>query len=92
VPFDAVKGFFDPSVQFGLQFEEVGEDAPRTAAANAPDKQPAKAPENQAETKKRPPAAEQPEAEPAPASIPEPPDEPPAGGAEVVRLDRFRKK
>ena len=21
VPFDAVKGFFDPSVQFGLQFE-----------------------------------------------------------------------
>jgi hypothetical protein len=92
VPFDAVKGFFDPSVQFGLQFEEVGEDAPRTAAANAPDKQPAKAPENQPETNKRPPAAEQPEAEPAPASTPEPPDEPPAGGAEVVRLDRFRKK
>ncbi len=25
VPFDAIKGFFDPSVQFGLQFEEVAE-------------------------------------------------------------------
>jgi hypothetical protein len=25
VPFAAIKGFFDPSVQFGLQFEEVGE-------------------------------------------------------------------
>src|SRR5437879_8625601 len=27
VPFAAIKGFFDPSVQFGLQFEEVGEAA-----------------------------------------------------------------
>jgi hypothetical protein len=27
VPFAAVKGFFDPSVQFGLQFEEIGEAA-----------------------------------------------------------------
>jgi len=26
VPFAAVTGFFDPSVQFGLQFEEVGDD------------------------------------------------------------------
>ena len=25
VPFAAIKGFFDPSVQFGLQFEDVGE-------------------------------------------------------------------
>src|SRR5437764_10724806 len=25
VPFAAIKGFFDPSVQFGLQFQEVGE-------------------------------------------------------------------
>src|SRR5262245_51323019 len=31
VPFTAVKGFFDPSVQFGLQFEEIAE-----AAAEAP--------------------------------------------------------
>src|SRR5262249_47491859 len=26
VPFEAVTGFFDPSVQFSLQFEEVGEE------------------------------------------------------------------
>lgn len=25
IPFDAITGFFDPSVQFGLQFEEVAE-------------------------------------------------------------------
>src|SRR5437868_1328721 len=25
VPFSAVKGFFDPSVQFGLKFEEIAE-------------------------------------------------------------------
>ena len=93
VPFEAVKGFFDPSVQFGLQFEEVGEEGPRVAAANAPDKQPAKLQENQAETKKRPPAAvpAEPALESAPAPAPEPPPEPPAG-AEVVSLDRFRKK
>ena len=30
VPFAAVKGFFDPSVQFGLQFEEIGEPAGET--------------------------------------------------------------
>src|SRR5713101_1791611 len=27
VPFAAIKGFFDPSVQFGLQFEQMGEAA-----------------------------------------------------------------
>jgi hypothetical protein len=25
IPFDAISGFFDPSVQFGLQFEEIAE-------------------------------------------------------------------
>ena len=29
VPFEAIKGFFDPSVQFGLQFEPQGEAAAR---------------------------------------------------------------
>ena len=29
VPFAAIKSFFDPSVQFGLQFEEIGEPAAR---------------------------------------------------------------
>src|SRR6266436_9818530 len=27
IPFAAIKGFFDPSVQFGLQFEEIGQAA-----------------------------------------------------------------
>jgi hypothetical protein len=28
IPFDAISGFFDPSVQFGLQFEEIAEAQP----------------------------------------------------------------
>jgi hypothetical protein len=100
VPFDAIKGFFDPSVQFGLQFEEVTEGEDQQAPANAlgtPDAKPA--------SKKRlppaPPAALAPTAT-APSSLPvappaateETPDKPdkPTGGGEVVRLDRFRKK
>jgi uncharacterized protein len=89
VPFEAIKGFFDPSVQFGLQFEEVGdgEAQPATDVTAKP-----------ASKKKLPPAAG-PSATPAPAAVPtaaatEKPDKPdkPSGGAEVVRLDRFRKK
>ena len=34
VPFEAINGFFDPSVQFGLQFEEVTEGDERPAPAN----------------------------------------------------------
>lgn len=71
VPFSSIKSFFDPSVQFGLQFEPndeaaveaapVVETLPVAAASEAP-----------AETGDEP--AKQGE------------------GAEVVRLDRFRKK
>jgi hypothetical protein len=93
VPFEAIKGFFDPSVQFGLQFEEVGdgEAQPATDVTAKP-----------ASKKKLPPAAAPsatPAPAPAPAAVPtaaatEKPDKPdkPSGGAEVVRLDRFRKK
>jgi uncharacterized protein len=95
VPFDAIKRFFDPSVQFGLQFETVGATdeaaAKEAAAASAEaDKAPAK-----------PLAAAKPAAPPAPAkeaaakpAEPAPEGAPPKsdGGAEVVRLDRFRKK
>ena len=74
VPFSAIKSFFDPSVQFGLQFEPA-DAVPETPATNLP-------------------------AVPAPAALPvaapaaENQDEPtkPGEGAEVVRLDRFRKK
>jgi hypothetical protein len=113
VPFAAIKGFFDPSVQFGLQFQEIvetvtqgdqgdqGEEredesalpgtdrgAKRPAAkhrAGAPSALPAV------------PAPANPEnANPEPAMPAEEPAEDdvlkPESGAEVVRLDRFRKK
>ncbi len=79
VPFHAIKSFFDPSVKFGLQFD---------ASEAAAEPEPAKLP-----------------ASPAPSSLagptsapvvekPQEPEEParPSEGAEVVRLDRFRKK
>jgi uncharacterized protein len=74
VPFAAIKSFFDPSVQFGLQFEP-SEAASETPAAT---KLPAVAPA--AALPAAAPAAEQEE----PAKT--------GDGAEVVRLDRFRKK
>ena len=70
VPFNSIKSYFDPSVQFGLQFEPA--DAP---AASLP-------------------AVPAPAAPTAPTPAVENKDEPakPSEGAEVVRLDRFRKK
>jgi hypothetical protein len=92
IPFDAVRGFFDPSVKFGLQFdvapaavpartEPEAETPPPPAIASRNEisrKTPAAAPARQK------PAAEKPrkESEPAPAD----------SGAEVVSLDSFRKK
>jgi hypothetical protein len=77
VPFNSIKSFFDPSVQFGLSFE------PTETAADV---------SNDVET----PAASAASALAAPAAVPAPEsdDEParPSEGAEVVRLDRFRKK
>jgi hypothetical protein len=84
VPFSAIKSFFDPSVQFGLQFEPT--DGTITDEAGAPGLPAAAAPSALAV-----PAA----ASPAPAAASEPAEEEPAKpseGAEVVRLDRFRKK
>jgi hypothetical protein len=74
VPFNSIKSFFDPSVQFGLQFEPS--DAPTEAAATNLPAVPAHS------------------AQGAPAPAAENQDGPakPAEGAEVVRLDRFRKK
>jgi hypothetical protein len=70
VPFNSIKSFFDPSVQFGLQFDPA--DAP---AASLP-------------------AVPAPTAPTVPTPATENKDEPakPSEGAEVVRLDRFRKK
>lgn len=69
VPFSAISRFFDPSVQFGLQFE-TGEN---TVDAGATDETAAPEDAQAAET-----------------SVDEPGK--PSEGAEVVRLDRFRKK
>jgi uncharacterized protein len=76
VPFSAIKSFFDPSVQFGLQFEpsEMTAEAPATSVPSAPAPASLTAPAPVLD-----------------ADIPEPQDKP-NEGAEVVRLDRFRKK
>jgi hypothetical protein len=77
VPFSAIKSFLDPSVKFGLQFDTS--DVAEPAAAGLP------APPAAAAVSVPAPSAEKADSE----------DEPPApspGGAEVVRLDRFRKK
>jgi hypothetical protein len=84
VPFEAITAFYDPSVQFGFQFETIegdaDEDADDAAAVAADHSEPAVA---------RPVAVvSKPDAEQDTA-----PGEPrPGGGGEVVRLDRFRKK
>ena len=80
VPFAAIKSFLDPSVQFGLQFEP-SDAAAETPTANlsavpAASTLPVAAPATTAETN------DEDEDEPAK----------PSEGAEVVRLDRFRKK
>jgi uncharacterized protein len=93
VPFAAVKGFFDPSVQFGLQFEEIGETAADAEDANAPARNDGGAARPAAEQKSVTPSMAVPApANPDPAQAVAEDTEKPAGGAEVVRLDRFRKK
>ena len=82
VPFHAIKNFFDPSVPFGFGIETTDADAeaPDTAAPRATAiPAPAPAPPPPAVAASSPAASE---GEPAK----------PTEGAEVVRLDRFRKK
>jgi hypothetical protein len=89
VPFDAIKSFFDPSIQFGLQFESLAETGP---AATRPERR-----DEQTKPKPRLPAQQ----EPQPAAMPAPPlpaaetpveDTPAKQSGEIVQLDRFRKK
>jgi hypothetical protein len=87
VPFEAINGFFDPSVQFGLQFEEVTEGEQQPAPTVTQDKAAGKKPPRHAAAAK-PPAV----AVPDKAVPPEPAPDKPVGSGEVVRLDRFRKK
>jgi hypothetical protein len=98
VPFDALKGFADPSVQFGLEFEvavekpaESGDAQQATPLAVAKDKpgtnRDAPHSESESDSKLAPVA---PAAEPVAENDSEPAK--PSGGAEIVKLDRFRKK
>ena len=70
VPFNSIKSFFDPSVQFGLQFEPA--DAPAASLPAVPAAAAPTVPTPAVENKDGPAK--------------------PSEGAEVVRLDRFRKK
>jgi uncharacterized protein len=92
IPFAAVKGFFDPSVEFGLQFEETadsgGEAASDSATAAGDSGAPAPPAEGTAPAVAVVPAPANLESSKTPAEEPAQP----AGGGEVVRLDRFRKK
>jgi hypothetical protein len=83
VPFDAIRGFADPSVGFALQFQLAT--AEQDALAEAIDQKETAAPAKPAGTEAIPMT---------PAHPGTPPDNPdkPSGGGEVVRLDRFRKK
>jgi hypothetical protein len=94
VPFDAINGFFDPSVEFALQFaviteEEEAEDEPPAAKVESrvrrpAERKPAPSSGRSTVTPLHPPQDTEPENDP---------DNPGGGGGgEVVRLDRFRKK
>ncbi|MCG2628722.1 ClpXP protease specificity-enhancing factor SspB [Bradyrhizobium sp. WYCCWR 13023] len=77
VPFSAIKSFLDPSVKFGLQFETA--DVDEVAGENLP-------------AAPAPSAVAMPTPAVEPTETAEEPSPPNQGGAEVVRLDRFRKK
>ncbi|WP_108660583.1 SspB family protein [Acuticoccus kandeliae] len=82
VPFAAVKGFFDPSVQFGLQFDP----------ANNAQSTPVDLAGDQGAVPALPIRAEDEADEATDGAEPEKDDEPRPEGAEVVSLDAFRKK
>jgi hypothetical protein len=80
IPFNALTAFFDPGVQFGLQFRAEGDGAPKPATG------PVMVPNNSPETSESE-TSEQPAGKPAGEKA----GEKPAPG-EVVSLDSFRKK
>ena len=96
VPFAAIKSFVDPSVQFGVQFELlVAADVGAGGNADAVERPPAEHRPASGNTAVPAPANPPPAAPPSSATTAgERKDDAatPAGGAQVVSLDRFRKK
>jgi hypothetical protein len=108
IPFDALTGFFDPSVQFGLKFDSQDEDEEEEFDEAPPAPQPIRGSSSEPVELKQPrkpqPAADKkpaPETAPAAKAVSDaaPEDSPKAdaaegaaGSAEVVSLDAFRKK
>ena len=98
VPFEAIKVFQDPSVQFTLQFETLTESSGESSEAK-PSAPKIPSPKKRTSQRQEPPRTSVPSS-PRPAATteraepeadePKGPDK--GGGAEVVRLDRFRKK
>lgn len=82
VPFAAIKSFLDPSVQFGLQFEPSDTAAETPAADNQPAVSVLPVPAQAAAAESNDESKDDSNGETAK----------PSEGAEVVRLDRFRKK
>jgi hypothetical protein len=82
VPFTAIKSFLDPSVQFGLNFEP-GEAQAAADAPSATVTAPVLTPDAKAEDKAAAATADDKALDG---------EHKPSEGAEVVRLDRFRKK
>jgi hypothetical protein len=103
VPFDAVSGFFDPSVQFGLKFEVITEEASMIDTADNEEahpspkgagSEPALAPVAKAPRSKGGKAGGQGK-DRAPLTVVQPEqtgDAPAQEGEKVVSLDTFRKK
>jgi hypothetical protein len=104
IPLKAVKAFFDPSVQFGLQFTVeadgravmAGETEPKEAAKPQLEPKEAAQPQPPAERKLKPrnkkdEAAADPAGDANKTAAKPATDQAPSSG-EVVRLDRFRKK
>ena len=89
VPFDSITGFFDPSVKFGLKFEPLNQQAEDKPAKAAP--APRDTPRGAASEPQESPPSRRKTDKPAK-------DEKVAGaddddkGAQIVSLDKFRKK
>jgi len=98
IPFAAIKGFYDPSVEFGLQFEEIGASTAEKSAEQAGQgvalqdtlTVPAAGEQNPAAALPAVPTPVEPEQVDGGPAMPT--QVKPEGGAQVVRLDRFRKK